>query len=372
MYDGGHKRPLQRCFEAYTVAGLLKQFLLESPKPLLSRDIVRSFLEQSDGSNAPAAEFVFTIQKLVTQISTCERRTLKYIMFYLNRSCQQKSVCLTNSSRRAVARIFVPILFKDYCEGETDEEGGACDDEVMRSLERILELMIDQCEQVFFPFSSTAGAAATSVARERRAPGAEEDRGAKIAGNGGEAQRDAGAAATEVKAKIDSRISDAVGSLFGGFAAQTAPGHQHARSQPVGKHVLNEHPLNVVKQKISPEMVAAAAKDAQQDVIKPKIKPDFTHAPASAAAQGAAQDAMLVDIDDLSHDDLLREKKRIKRAIRIADNVLAKKLGRKPSQLEKEPLRPMYSRYWKIKRSLETPKTQRACDHSVALEILKF
>ena len=82
---------------------------------------------------------------------------------------------------------------------------------------------------------------------------------------------------------------------------------------------------------------------------------------------------MLVDIDDLSHDDLLREKKRIKRAIRMADNVLAKKLGRKPSQLEKEPLRPMYSRYWKIKRSLETHKTQRACDHhSVALEMLKF
>ena len=65
--------------------------------------------------------------------------------------------------------------------------------------------------------------------------------------------------------------------------------------------------------------------------------------------------------------------------IRMADNKLAKELGRKPTQLEKEPLRPMYSRYWKIKRRLQdgsnnynnnTNKSNE--EQSLIIELLKY
>ena len=336
MYDGGHRRPLQRCFDVYNVAALLKTFLLELPRPLFTEGLVKSLLDRAHG--ATSQESVSAMRDIVTQIPTCERRTLKYILFYLQRACQQRSICLTNSSRRAVSRIFVPILFKREAVGEECPE--------VSRLEKILELMIKRSEEVFSPFN-------VDGAGERTPAPAPEP------------------ANLDVGRTIESRIADAVDSLFETSTPSAVPVEGGAEAAPPGarearrrRTVLREHSLNVVEQKKNPE----AAQKKEQVAVKPAVKSDFARLQEPAA----------LDLDDLSYQDLLRLKKKIKKEIRKADGELAKRLGHKPSQLEKEPLRPMYSRYWKIKRALESCKSRRGAGEPPAgageqvLELLKY
>lgn len=328
---------MHKCFEVYTVAGLLKSFLLELPKPLFAETLVESLVSKVDeaGPGATAEDSISVLQGLVTQMPTCERRTLKYILFYLNRSCQQKSVCLTNSSRKAVARIFVPILFKrkeDCPEAEI--------------LERSLCAMIEFSDRVFSPFSADGKPSEGSNADAKQAEASETS----------DPQRRM--APEDLDASVEAKIADTVDSLFSGPPSDsTAPASQQLAPKSKVKKVLKEHSLNLVQQKEIPGL------EEMQKVVKPTVKPDDMSARAAP-----------LDFDDMGYEDLLREKKRIKKCIKAADGDLAKKLGRKPTQADKEPLRPMYSHYWKVKRLLERSKarkTPRSGDSRIS-DLLKY
>ena len=386
LYDGGYRQPLEKCYEVYTVAGLLKAFLLDLPKPLLTEQLVSSF--ESASEMGETRELVATLQSLVTQISHCERRTIKYIIYYLNRSCRKKSKCLTNSSRKSVAKIFVPLIFRKEtveCKETYELEG----------LEKILDVMIEHCQLIFSPFTSNEAAHSDSYAHgldevqdeasgTGTGAGEEEEEEEEDENDEKEESRSNARSKEEeedmdaIEEVVDTYIAETVlGSLFSGVDEKnpqtievknenetTSPplkrkknGKWTAKKSPA-KKVLSPLNMNIVKQKQNPGL------EKEQRIVKPTVKPDFTHITKKKDDN--------LNIDDLSYDELLKEKRKIKKVIRIADNQLAKQLGRKPTQAEKEPLRPMYSRYWKIKRSLESTKMKIVNDESLILELLKY
>ncbi|QDZ18990.1 Rho GTPase-activating domain-containing protein [Chloropicon primus] len=357
LYDDGHRRPLSRCFEVYTVAGLLKSFLMELPKPLFTEELVRALVDKVDASDAEGS--MIEIQKLVPKISICERRTLRYIMFYLNRSCQQKSVCLTNSSRRSVARIFVPILFKAGHDGDDMSAN-------TKKLEKSLELMIERCEQVFSPFPASLDLGGSSPMGSRSARAVEPT----AAGN-----EEASVVAEEAGIRVESMIADTVDSLFAAptttldtlrrleAATEERPVSKQHQSRPnTKKGVLREFSLNVVEQK-NPGVL-----EKEQRIVKPATKANFAN----------HHNQTTTNFDDMTFQQLFKEKKKIKKKIRNADYKLAIELGRKPTQVEKEPLRPMYSRYWRIKRALDGKNEKsngsgnEGARSNQVLELLKF
>jgi len=59
---------------------------------------------------------------------------------------------------------------------------------------------------------------------------------------------------------------------------------------------------------------------------------------------------------DMSQAEMMEEKSRLKRELKQADEEFAKKVGRKPTREEKEHLRPVYVRYWKLKKRLGAPE----------------
>ena len=61
-------------------------------------------------------------------------------------------------------------------------------------------------------------------------------------------------------------------------------------------------------------------------------------------------------VKQLSLEDSIREKVTLKKELRSVDDRFFQLVGRKPTKEEKEHLKPLYLRYWKLKKHIERQK----------------
>jgi len=339
LYERDDPEPLLDCNDPHVVAGVLKLYLASLPEPLLSFELCKSFLAASVITNRNRR--LSTLRALLHSLEEGALSMMLVLLPLLHGVCK--------SSRKADTAAQLAAMFSPLFIRNKDARVYGIVEDVKRA-DSVVEEMICECAYLLTnePISKASAKAGTSSleAASGSGPASGSSSGSGLgssSGSGsGSGSLDAGAQSSKA-AQLRSTSQRASSSLHPLSPDRAAGKSQHTQYSAEECHAFDETLISSVDMLFE----GTPSFDLEVDRI----------------LGGSLGHMYVRPLREMSKDELQAEKSAVKRKLRAYDAYFSQRFGRKPERGDKEHLRRLYIRYYKLKCYVTQGKGEKETSH---------